>query len=160
MPSGDYKPACAGPRFIRRAELGVYPPDTLDRRGILCEEHGPGLCNITKGCTEICPEGIKITDNGITPMEERVVDHRHDPLRALNSRPHVSRPPRQPPGAELPHSAPIRAYQVNGAYHRTPPITARHAPEARTRHGRTSSSFGQARICTCPRPETLRVGLV
>jgi succinate dehydrogenase / fumarate reductase, iron-sulfur subunit len=80
----DNKPAFAGPRFfIRHAELDMHPLDTLDRRRLLREEHGLGLCNITKCCTEVCPEGIKITDNGITPMKERVVDHRYDPLRAL-----------------------------------------------------------------------------
>ena len=29
-------------------------------------------CNITKCCTEVCPEHIKITDNAIIPMKERV----------------------------------------------------------------------------------------
>ncbi len=38
-----------------------------------------GMCNITKCCTEVCPEGIKITDNAIIPMKERVVDRKYDP---------------------------------------------------------------------------------
>jgi succinate dehydrogenase / fumarate reductase iron-sulfur subunit len=38
------------------------------------------MCNITKCCTEVCPEGIKITDNAIIPMKERVVDKKYDPL--------------------------------------------------------------------------------
>ena len=38
------------------------------------------MCNITKCCTEVCPEGIKITDNAIIPMKERVVDRKYDPL--------------------------------------------------------------------------------
>jgi succinate dehydrogenase / fumarate reductase iron-sulfur subunit len=29
------------------------------------EEHGLGYCNITKCCTEVCPEHIKITDNAL-----------------------------------------------------------------------------------------------
>ena len=41
---------------------------------------GLGLCNITKCCTEVCPENIKITDNAIIPMKERVVDVKYDPL--------------------------------------------------------------------------------
>jgi succinate dehydrogenase / fumarate reductase iron-sulfur subunit len=41
---------------------------------------GLGYCNITKCCTEVCPEHIKITDNAIIPMKERVVDKRYDPL--------------------------------------------------------------------------------
>lgn len=32
------------------------------------------MCNITGCCTEICPEHINITDNGIIPLKERVAD--------------------------------------------------------------------------------------
>ena len=75
------KPAFSGPRFlIRLAELDMHPLDTVDRRDVAVEDHGIGLCNITKCCTEVCPEGIKITDNGIIPMKERVVDRKYDPL--------------------------------------------------------------------------------
>jgi succinate dehydrogenase / fumarate reductase iron-sulfur subunit len=38
------------------------------------------MCNITKCCTAVCPEHIKITDNAIIPMKERVVDEKYDPL--------------------------------------------------------------------------------
>ena len=82
----ENKPAFAGPRFfIRYAELDMHPLDTLDRRRQLQEHLGLGLCNITKCCTEVCPEGIKITDNGIIPMKERVVDRRYDPLFSVRS---------------------------------------------------------------------------
>ena len=37
-------------------------------------------CNITKCCTKVCPENIQITDNGIIPLKERVVDEFYDPL--------------------------------------------------------------------------------
>lgn len=37
-------------------------------------EQGIGYCNITKCCTKVCPESIEITDNGIIPLKERVVD--------------------------------------------------------------------------------------
>ena len=47
---------------------------------------GIGLCNITKCCTEVCPEGIHITDNAIIPLKERVVDRLYDPLLALARR--------------------------------------------------------------------------
>ena len=33
---------------------------------MLKDELGIGLCNITKCCTEVCPEEIHITDNAIT----------------------------------------------------------------------------------------------
>jgi len=78
----ENKPAFAGPRlFIRAAELDMHPLDARrDRKDFAKEEQGIGYCNITKCCTEVCPEGIKITDNAIIPMKERVVDNRYDPL--------------------------------------------------------------------------------
>ncbi len=44
---------------------------------------GIGYCNITKCCTKVCPENIKITDNAIIPLKERVVDEFYDPLGKL-----------------------------------------------------------------------------
>ena len=41
------------------------------------------MCNITRCCTDVCPEHIQITDNGIIPMKERVVDRFYDPLMWL-----------------------------------------------------------------------------
>jgi succinate dehydrogenase / fumarate reductase iron-sulfur subunit len=38
------------------------------------------MCNITKCCTEVCPERIRITDNAIIPLKERVADVRYDPI--------------------------------------------------------------------------------
>ena len=71
----------AGPRFfIRLAELEMHPLDTGDRRELSQDELGLGYCNITKCCTEVCPEHIHITDNGIIPMKERVVDTKYDPV--------------------------------------------------------------------------------
>ena len=34
----------------------------------------------------MCPEGIHITDNGIIPMKERVVDRKYDPLVWLGNK--------------------------------------------------------------------------
>ena len=78
----ENKPAFAGPRFfIRAAELDMHPLDArTDRKEFAKEEQGLGYCNITKCCTEVCPEHIHITDNAIIPMKERVVDNRYDPL--------------------------------------------------------------------------------
>jgi succinate dehydrogenase / fumarate reductase iron-sulfur subunit len=73
-----------GPRFlVRIASLEMHPLDTLDRLDTVVDEGGLGLCNITKCCTEVCPEGIHITDNAIIPLKERVVDRRYDPLLRL-----------------------------------------------------------------------------
>jgi len=73
-----------GPRFLlRTAALEMHPLDRADRLPALKEELGCGMCNITKCCTEVCPEHIKITDNAIIPLKERIVDRYHDPLRML-----------------------------------------------------------------------------
>jgi succinate dehydrogenase / fumarate reductase, iron-sulfur subunit len=77
----ENKQAFAGPRmFIRYAELEMHPLDTNDRRELLQTRMGLGMCNITKCCTEVCPERIRITDNAIIPLKERVVDDRYDPI--------------------------------------------------------------------------------
>ena len=83
----ENKKSFAGPRFfIRIAELDMHPLDTLrNRKQSAQEEHGLGMCNVTKCCTEVCPEHIRITDNAIIPMKERVVDVKYDPLRWLGS---------------------------------------------------------------------------
>lgn len=73
-----------GPRYlIHVAGLEMHPLDTEDRVEELKERDGIGYCNITKCCTKVCPEGITITDNGIIPMKERVVDEFYDPLTRL-----------------------------------------------------------------------------
>jgi len=73
-----------GPRFfVRAAGLEMHPLDGLDRTKMLKDELGIGLCNITKCCTEVCPEEIHITDNAIIPLKERVVDEFYDPLTML-----------------------------------------------------------------------------
>ncbi len=84
----ENKEAFAGPRlFIRAAELSMHPLDTrTDRAEIARDEQGIGMCNITKCCTEVCPEQITITDNAIIPMKERVADRRYDPLVWLGNK--------------------------------------------------------------------------
>ena len=73
-----------GPRFmIRLASLEMHPLDTADRIPAIRDEFGSGMCNITKCCTEVCPEHIHITDNGIIPLKERVVDRFYDPIAML-----------------------------------------------------------------------------
>jgi len=71
----DKKGAFAGPRFfIKIAGLDMHPLDTRDRSAFIKDQAGVGLCNITKCCTEVCPEHIHITDNGIIPLKERMAD--------------------------------------------------------------------------------------
>ncbi len=74
--------AFAGPRFfVRLASLEMHPLDTADRIPEIKNEFGVGFCNITKCCTEVCPEEIPITDEAIIALKERVVDRYYDPLR-------------------------------------------------------------------------------
>jgi succinate dehydrogenase / fumarate reductase iron-sulfur subunit len=74
----------AGPRFlVRLAALEMHPLDVEDRLPQIKGEFGIGLCNVTKCCTEVCPEDIHITDNAIIPLKERVVDRFYDPLKAV-----------------------------------------------------------------------------
>ena len=76
----DLKKQFAGPRFfIKIASLAMHPLDTRDRTEFVREQAGIGFCNITKCCTEVCPEHIHITDNGIIPMKERMADS-FDPI--------------------------------------------------------------------------------
>jgi succinate dehydrogenase / fumarate reductase iron-sulfur subunit len=83
----ENKEAFAGPRFLMRiAELEMHPLDEGGRTDLAQEQHGLGLCNITKCCSEVCPEHIKITDNALIPMKERVADRKYDPIVWLGSK--------------------------------------------------------------------------
>jgi succinate dehydrogenase / fumarate reductase, iron-sulfur subunit len=80
----DKKDQFGGPRFfVRTAGLEMHPLDGLDRTRLLKEQLGIGFCNITKCCTEVCPEEIHITDNAIIPLKERVVDEFYDPVTMI-----------------------------------------------------------------------------
>jgi succinate dehydrogenase / fumarate reductase iron-sulfur subunit len=71
-----------GPRyFVHAAALEMHPLDAEDRLEELRGAQGIGYCNITKCCTQVCPETIAITDNAIIPLKERVADRAYDPLR-------------------------------------------------------------------------------
>jgi len=76
--------AFIGPRFmVYTAALEMHPLDVEDRVPDLKNRDGVGLCNITKCCTNVCPEEIHITDNAIIPLKERVVDRFYDPLKKI-----------------------------------------------------------------------------
>ena len=73
-----------GPRFfVYSAALEMHPLDTAERLGDLKNHQGIGYCNITKCCTNVCPEHIHITDNAIIPLKERVIDRFYDPVTRL-----------------------------------------------------------------------------
>ncbi len=107
----ENKPRYAGPRFfVRLAELEMHTLDTLDRREYIREEMGIGYCNITKCCTEVCPEDIHITDNAIIPLKERVVDASYDPIAWIGRK--ITRRPAPLPASE--------AWKYTGAAHAQP----------------------------------------
>jgi succinate dehydrogenase / fumarate reductase iron-sulfur subunit len=111
----DNKLNYAGPRFfVRLAELEMHPLDTNDRRALIRERLGLGLCNITKCCTEVCPEHIHITDNAIIPLKERVVDARYDPIAWLGRR-ILGKPAPQPADEAIKDTAAYRAAQAQVA---------------------------------------------
>ncbi len=121
--------AFSGPRlFIRAAELDMHPLDARrDRKDFAQEEQGLGYCNITKCCTEVCPEHIKITDNAIIPMKERVVDNRYDPLvwlgRKIFRRDQLGTPaaePAAPHGAGRRHSPSAASFVPDGVVWHSP----------------------------------------
>lgn len=73
-----------GPRyFVHVASLEMHPLDVEDRREELKKTDGIGYCNITKCCTNVCPQEITITDNAIIPLKERVADKFYDPVKKL-----------------------------------------------------------------------------
>jgi succinate dehydrogenase / fumarate reductase iron-sulfur subunit len=83
----DEKARFGGPRFfVRIAGLEMHPLDSVSRTRLLKDALGIGYCNITKCCTEVCPEDIRITDNAIIPLKERVVDDFYDPVTRFLSR--------------------------------------------------------------------------
>lgn len=75
----------AGPmNVLRIAGLEMHPQDTDDRlKEIKNKGIGVGYCNITKCCTEVCPESIRITDNAIIPLKERVASRYYDPIAII-----------------------------------------------------------------------------
>jgi succinate dehydrogenase / fumarate reductase iron-sulfur subunit len=76
-----------GPRFfVRTAYLDMHPKDILDRVDQVRDDGGLGYCNITKCCSEVCPEHIHITDNAIIPLKERSADRHWDPIRWVGRR--------------------------------------------------------------------------
>lgn len=95
----DEKTGFIGPRLlVRTASLEMHPLDTANRLEMLKNEGGIGFCNITKCCTEVCPEHIHITDNAIIPLKERVVDEYYDPVLSFFRRLFGSKKRAEPSG--------------------------------------------------------------
>jgi succinate dehydrogenase / fumarate reductase iron-sulfur subunit len=71
--------------MVRIANIEMHPKDVLDRRPLLGD--GPTrLLQHHKVLHRGCPEHIKITDNAIIPLKERMDDEYFDPIRWLMGR--------------------------------------------------------------------------
>jgi succinate dehydrogenase / fumarate reductase, iron-sulfur subunit len=80
----ENKEGFAGPRFfVELAAVAMHPLDQNPKSATVSYGFGLEYCNITKCCSEVCPEGIHITDNAIIPLKERRVDELYDPLRLI-----------------------------------------------------------------------------
>ena len=117
--------------------LEMHPKDVLDRRPLLKGKAGVGYCNITKCCTEVCPEHIKITDNAIIPLKERMDDVYFDPI-ASDRPPAGPRVPQGEPGlTDWPSIRPCRrgtfgpcrlAHRARCSLHVRPPFGPHRPP--------------------------------
>ncbi len=142
-----------GPRFfVRTAGLEMHPLDGLDRTRLLKDDLGIGYCNITKCCTEVCPEEIHITDNAIIPLKERVVDEFYDPLtmmfRKLIGK---SSPRREKPSRRRPERSVVSSSRL---FQRDEQLSLRSCICCRLRSGRLSGgrfSSGTSRFTIEPR---------
>lgn len=72
----------AGPRNIVKASSFEYhPKDVADRSELLDTEGNIDLCNVTRCCSNVCPQGINITTDAIIPHKERAItNHEKDPV--------------------------------------------------------------------------------
>jgi len=70
----DHNQNYIGPRWLVKAgSLDKHPIDEKNRSSYL-EEKDIWSCNVNKCCQDVCPEGIKITDNAIIPLKEKTID--------------------------------------------------------------------------------------
>ncbi len=71
-----------GPRNLVKAAAQQFHPLNAEDRTPLVEQGGLSACNVTRCCTEACPQGIQITQNAIIPLKERAVSAK-DPFGKL-----------------------------------------------------------------------------
>ncbi len=96
----ENKPSVRRAALLRAARRARDAPARHARpaRATSARSSASGCCNITKCCTEVCPEDIHITDNAIIPLKERVVDARYDPIAWLGRK--IARRPPPLPASE------------------------------------------------------------
>ncbi|MEK6828768.1 MAG: 2Fe-2S iron-sulfur cluster-binding protein [Nanoarchaeota archaeon] len=72
-----------GPRNIVKAtSLEKHPMNSFNRSELLKKE-GSWNCNVTRCCTDNCPQGIQITQNAIIPLKEKDVSSELIPIWKL-----------------------------------------------------------------------------
>ena len=72
----DHKTDYIGPRFMAKiASFERHPYDSSEHAAT-AEKLGIGYCNVTKCCQKVCPEKIKITDNAIIPLKEKIAENK------------------------------------------------------------------------------------
>lgn len=59
--------------ILKAASLDKHPKEEFNRSALL-EKEGIWNCNISRCCTQNCPQGIRITDDAIIPEKEKSVD--------------------------------------------------------------------------------------
>jgi succinate dehydrogenase / fumarate reductase iron-sulfur subunit len=70
----EHKKGYLGPRFaVKAASLDMHPKDSQNRASDM-EKAGLGYCNVTKCCQSVCPEKIRITDDAIIPLKEKITE--------------------------------------------------------------------------------------
>lgn len=72
----------AGPRnIVKVSSMEFHPKDVGDRAPLLADEGAIDKCNVTRCCSQICPQDITITQDAIIPHKERAVtDTGKDPV--------------------------------------------------------------------------------
>ncbi len=63
----------AGPRNVVKAMAWDYHPHDVGGRALQFEQEGVDKCNVSRCCTLNCPQGIKITQNAIIPIKEKLI---------------------------------------------------------------------------------------
>lgn len=68
--------------IVRATGLDKHPKTAVERFQVLEKEGNLWSCNMTRCCTEVCPQEIKITQNFITYAKERAVSEKN-PIKKI-----------------------------------------------------------------------------
>ena len=74
---------CGPSNVVKAINLDRHPLDVGDRFRLLNTEGNIWQCNMTRCCSENCPQDIRITENFITYAKERIVEDNNPVLRLI-----------------------------------------------------------------------------